>query len=88
VEVLSEDSTAREDRTTKFDLYKQCASLETYILLSQTEIEATVFRRATGWQAEIFTRDMEIPLGNGKALRLADAYRGLFISEEDEENLF
>lgn len=86
VEVLSEDSTAQEDRTTKFDLYKQCASLEIYILLSQTEREATVFKRSTDWQAEIFIEDAEIPLGSEGVLRLADVYRGVFTSMEDEED--
>ncbi len=84
VEVLSEDSTAQEDRTTKFDLYKQCTSLETYILLSQTEREATVFRRTTNWQTEIFTGDMEISLEPEGILRLADVYRGVFTPEEED----
>jgi len=85
VEVLSEDSTADEDRSTKFDLYKQCASLEIYLLLSQTAMEGTVFRRATGWRAETFTGDVEIPLGEEGVLRLAHIYRGVLTTEESSE---
>ncbi len=83
VEVLSEESTAQEDRTTKFDLYTQCASLEIYILFSQTKMEAIVFRRSTGWRTEIFTRDMEIPLGQEGSLRLPLVYRGVLAPESD-----
>jgi len=83
VEVLSEDSTAQEDRTTKFDLYKQCDSLEIYMLFSQMEMEATVFRRSTGWLAEIFTGDKEIPLGQEGSLRLSQVYRGVLTPESD-----
>jgi len=83
VEVLSEDSTADEDRTTKFDLYKQCVSLEIYILLSQTEMEVTVYRRSTSWLAEIFAGDSVIPLGQEGSLRLFDIYRGVLPPDEE-----
>lgn len=82
VEVLSEDSTAQADRTTKFNLYKQLPSLETYMLFSQTEMEVTVFRRETGWKAEAFVGDAEIPLGPEGSLRLAEVYRGVLDQEE------
>lgn len=82
VEVLSEDSTAQADRTTKFNLYKQLPSLETYMLFSQTEMEVTVFRRETGWKAEAFTGDAEIPLGSEGSLRLVEVYRGVLDQEE------
>lgn len=82
VEVLSEDSTAQADRTTKFNLYKQLPSLETYMLFSQTEMEVAVFRRETGWKTEAFSGDMEIPLGPEGNLRLAEVYRGVLDQEE------
>jgi len=61
VEVLSE-STERLDRREKFLAYRQLPSLQEYVLLSQDRIEATVFRRAQGWQPEI--------LREGDALKL------------------
>jgi Uma2 family endonuclease len=53
VEVLSE-STERDDRGWKFRDYRTLPSLEEYVLVSQTERRVEVFRRATGWQAEVY----------------------------------
>ena len=75
VEVLSEDSTAEFDRTGKFELYKQCPTLEIYMLLSQRAAVAEVYRRVTGWQQELYQGLDEIialPFGN---LALASIYR-------------
>jgi Uma2 family endonuclease len=47
VEVLS-PTTARFDRTEKFELYKSIPSLKEYVLLSQREAAITVFRRGKG----------------------------------------
>ncbi|MBC8094646.1 MAG: Uma2 family endonuclease [Akkermansiaceae bacterium] len=51
VEVLS-DSTERVDKREKFFAYTTIASLEEYVLVSQSGFEVTVFRRANGWQSE------------------------------------
>jgi Uma2 family endonuclease len=54
VEVLS-PSTATTDRREKKMNYLQVQTLEEYILVAQDRREVTIFRRATGWQGEIFT---------------------------------
>lgn len=51
IEVLSE-STERVDKREKFFAYTSIASLEEYVLVSQTPKEVTVFRRANHWKAE------------------------------------
>ena len=77
VEVLSEDSTAEFDRTGKFALYKQCPTLETYLLLSQRAAVAEVYRRETGWQQELYQGlNATIPLPFGD-LALASIYRSV-----------
>lgn len=53
IEVLS-FSTARQDRFEKFLSYKQLASLQEFLLLEQEYREATLFRRRTGWQPEVY----------------------------------
>ena len=35
--------------------YRQVQTLEDYVLVAQDRREVTIFRRATGWQGEIFT---------------------------------
>lgn len=60
VEVLSQ-ATERQDRGEKFWNYQQIPSLQEYLLLSQDMQEATLFRRSTGWQPEVF-RDGAIRL--------------------------
>lgn len=54
VEVLSE-STETIDRREKLTNYRHAASLEEYVLVAQDRREVTIFRRATGWQGEMFT---------------------------------
>lgn len=54
VEVLSE-STERYDRDGKFQAYKQIASLEEYVLVSQETRTIEVFRRALEWAGEVAT---------------------------------
>lgn len=53
VEVLS-PSTERNDRQEKFEAYKQIASLEEYLLVSQDFTQVELFRRASGWTREVF----------------------------------
>ena len=52
LEVLSA-STERVDRREKFFAYTGIESLEEYILVAQDRREATLFRRANGWKAEV-----------------------------------
>ena len=51
IEILSE-STERVDKREKFFAYTSIASLEEYVLVSQTSKEVTIFRRAQNWKAE------------------------------------
>jgi Uma2 family endonuclease len=53
VEILS-DSTERNDRSDKFYAYRRLPSLEEYILVAQDEPRVEIYRRATGWDLEIF----------------------------------
>ena len=53
-EVLS-PSTEAIDRREKHQNYRHAATLEEYVLVAQDRREVTIFRRATGWQGEIFT---------------------------------
>jgi Uma2 family endonuclease len=48
IEVLSHKSTARFDRTGKFELYKSIPSFKEYVLLSQRETLIEVLRRGKG----------------------------------------
>jgi Uma2 family endonuclease len=52
IEVLSE-TTERVDKREKFFAYTQMASLEEYVLVSQTVPEVTLYRRANQWKAEV-----------------------------------
>lgn len=54
LEVLSR-STENIDRREKHMNYRHAPTLEEYVLVAQEKPEVTLFRRATGWQAEIFT---------------------------------
>jgi len=56
VEVLS-PSTETIDRREKKMNYLQLHTLDEYVLVAQERREVTVYRRATGWQAEIFSDD-------------------------------
>ena len=56
VEVLS-PSTERIDRSEKLRAYQTIPTLEVYILLSQTALEATVYRRSQQWERQVITGD-------------------------------
>ncbi len=74
VEVLSR-ATERQDRGEKFWNYQQIPSLQEYLLLAQDVPEATLFRRSTGWQPEVF-RDGAIRLDSvGLTVPLDALYR-------------
>lgn len=53
IEVLSGD-TERIDRGEKLWSYRQIDSLQAYLILSQEEVKATLYRRESGWRAETF----------------------------------
>jgi Uma2 family endonuclease len=77
-EILSAD-TATTDRVTKMVDYAEVPSLTHYVLLEQTAIAATVFRRAPEgtWTASVHTSgDLVFP-ECGIAVPLADLYQGL-----------
>lgn len=78
VEVLS-PSTARYDRAEKFARYQTCPTLEVYILVSQDEPYAEVYRSATGWQQERFSQNQTIHLDQlDLELELTEIYAGIF----------
>jgi len=51
IEILSE-STERVDKREKFFAYTSIESLQEYVLIEQSDKEATVFRRDKDWKAE------------------------------------
>ena len=53
VEVLS-DSTERHDRAEKFHAYRKLESLQEYVLVAQDLMRVEVYRRASGWELELF----------------------------------
>jgi Uma2 family endonuclease len=53
IEVLSK-TTRRQDRHEKFLTYKELPSLQEYLILEQEYRAATLFRRRTGWQPELY----------------------------------
>ena len=77
-EVLADD-TATTDRVDKLLDYAAVPSLRCYVLLEQTAVAATLFRREAGgvWTASAHTVGaLELP-GIDVAVELAEAYRGL-----------
>lgn len=75
VEVLS-PSTEKYDHMEKFNRYKLCTTLETYMLVSQDERLIEVYRKSTGWQREYFRADQTIQLAQ-LILPLASIYDGV-----------
>jgi Uma2 family endonuclease len=75
IEILSE-STERLDRLEKFDTYRTIPTLEEYVLVSQERPEVTVFRRARGWEPEVFHgEDQQIILASvDMTLSLAELF--------------
>jgi Uma2 family endonuclease len=77
IEVLSE-TTANTDRREKLWNYTQMESLEEYVLIAQDEVEVTVFRRASHWEAEtevISSKQMDLRL---KSLDLAIPLKAIY----------
>ena len=78
IEVLTE-STERVDKREKLFAYTGIESLEEYILVAQSNREATVLRRANSWRSETFTGpDASIALDSLQfALPLTAVYEGI-----------
>lgn len=53
VEVLS-DSTERRDRSEKFYAYRKLPSLQEYVLVAQDLMRVEIYRRAGGWDLELY----------------------------------
>jgi len=69
-EVLSE-STERHDRAEKFYHYRKLDSLQEYVLVAQDIMRVEVYRRASGWDLELYgegdrfrleTVDLDLPI--------------------------
>jgi Uma2 family endonuclease len=58
IEVFS-PATERFDRHEKLSNYTQIESLEEYVLVAQDWMEATVFRRAEKWRAEVANQPLQ-----------------------------
>ncbi len=77
VEVLS-PSTEKYDHMEKFNRYKLCPTLETYMLVSQDEQLIEVYHKSTGWRREYFREDQTIKLDQlNLNLPLASIYEGV-----------
>ena len=77
-EVLSDDN-ATTDRVEKLIEYAEIPSLRCYVLLEQTAVAATLFRREPGgtWTASAHTEGGLVLPGLDIILPLADLYQGL-----------
>jgi Uma2 family endonuclease len=77
-EVLSDDN-ATTDRVEKLIDYAEIPSLRCYVLLEQTAVAATLFRRepADTWTASAHTEGGMVLPGLDIVLPLADLYQGL-----------
>lgn len=66
-EVLS-DSSARNDKIRKKEIYLSLPSLQAYLVLSQTDVMLTVYQRNnTGWTENVFLgKDTDVELQLGK----------------------
>ncbi len=82
IEVLSE-STERLDRTEKMSNYLTLPSLEEYLLVAEDKPEATLFRRRTGWEPEVYQGlDAVVHLETvGYEFVLAELYHGVLPAE-------
>ena len=80
IEVLS-DSTRRTDQGEKRDNYLAMESLQTYILMEQSEVKAVVYQRnaSRDFDAAVYQGEgAKIPLASIKAeLELGEIYRGI-----------
>lgn len=79
VEVLS-PSTETIDRRERHTHYRHAPTLEEYVLVAQERREVTVFRRASGWQGEVFTSlEATVEFRSVKqAMTITEIYDGVF----------
>lgn len=79
VEVLS-PSTETIDRRERHTHYRQAPTLEEYVLVAQDRRAVTVFRRATGWQGDVFTTvEASVEFHSVRpAMTIAEIYAGVF----------
>jgi len=84
-EVLS-PSTAAKDRIVKAREYQAMPSVQTYVMLEQDRIGATVYSRAANvWTHEILIEDSVLALPEiGVELPLAELYEGIGFEEQDK----
>ncbi|MGE9266555.1 MAG: Uma2 family endonuclease [Verrucomicrobiales bacterium] len=84
IEVLS-NSTESTDRREKLGAYTQIPSLNNYLLVAQKVMEVTLYRRETGWRAEVFTKPEEqVPLKSlDFSLSLEKLYRRIVFPNID-----
>jgi Uma2 family endonuclease len=84
-EVLS-PSTAAKDRIVKAREYQAMPSVQTYVMLEQDRIGATVYSRAADlWTHEILIEGSVLALPPiGVALPLAELYDGIAFEEQDQ----
>lgn len=87
VEVLSK-STERTDRSEKFPAYRLIPSFEEYVLVSQWEHKAEVFRRVTRdeWSVEEITGlDAEFELKSvGATVKMAELFENVTLTERED----
>ena len=88
IEVLS-PSTAKSDRTDKFDCYKTLSSLQTYVLVAQDTARMQVFERqeSEAWTETIYAaRETTAQLERiGCAVNLTDVYEFVPFNEAQTE---
>jgi Uma2 family endonuclease len=79
IEVMS-PSTETIDRREKHTHYRQAPTLEEYVRVAQERREVIVFRRASGWQGEVFTSpEATVEFRSVKrAMTVTEIYDGVF----------
>jgi Uma2 family endonuclease len=88
VEILS-PSTAAYDRTTKLDHYRQCASLDSIVLVAHDRRRVEAWTRTGGrWTEAVALDEATAILGTLEIeLPLGEIYRDLVGSDDDERRV-
>ena len=83
VEVLS-DSTEAYDRGEKFEFYRDCESLQEYVLVSQRKPSVEVYRRSSdGWLLHAYGPGDTVDLSSlGVRFPVVDLYEGIDLGAE------
>jgi Uma2 family endonuclease len=83
LEVLSK-TTERTDRSDKFYAYRKLTSLMEYVLVAQDEARVEVYRKATGWDLEVYGVGQRFRLDSIDAeLGVDEIYRSIDLSASD-----